>query len=170
MIQPDKLGLGFCIQPNLMIKIQVVEAIPCEGFESLRQESEKEGYRFLGRLEDDWGSDKNRFSKKGEALFKVIYLKELVGIGGITRDPYVLKEDFGRIRRFYVKPKWRRKGIGQLLLEHIITNQSGHFKEISLRTDTDSASQFYEKNGFERVLDKTHQTHRLRLTKLLKEK
>ena len=153
-----------------MIKVQVVEAIPFIGFESLRLESEKEGYRFLGRLEEEWGNGKNRFSKKGEALFKVVYLKELVGIGGITQDPYVIKEDFGRIRRFYIKPNWRRKGIGQLLLQYIIINQSGHFKEINLRTDTDSASQFYEKNGFERVLDKTHQTHRLRLTKLLEKK
>lgn len=142
-----------------MINIQRVEAVPFAGFEALRLESEQEGYRFLLRLEEEWANAKNRFSLKGEGLFRITYEEELIGIGGITHDPYVLENNFGRLRRFYIKPNWRRKGIGQLLLEYILLESSLRFKEVSLRTDTNSASQFYEKNGFIRVKGKVHQTH-----------
>lgn len=136
-----------------------MEAVPFVGFEMLRLESQKEGYRFLLRLEEEWANGKNRFSKKGEGLFKITFKEELIGIGGITQDPYVLDDNFGRIRRFYIKPNWRRKGIGQLLLEYILKDKSLQFKEISLRTDTDVASRFYEKNGFVRLKGRAHQTH-----------
>lgn len=89
--------------------------------DSLVLESRQQGFRFLIRLRDDWKSGANRFSGDGEAYFGVFDGKRLVAVGGINRETI----DRGRLWRLYVRSQERRKGIGRLLVEHILVIHVG---------------------------------------------
>jgi GNAT superfamily N-acetyltransferase len=52
-----------------------------------------------------------RFDRPGEALLTAYSAGVLAAIGGITIDPIV--PDALRMRRFYVRPAFRRTGIGR---------------------------------------------------------
>ena len=144
-----------------MIKIQEIQDFPFANFFDLLAESEEAGFRFLKRLKEDWLNKSNRFDKEGEGLFLIWKAGELVGIGGINQDPYCQNKKIGRLRRFYIKANHRSQGLGALLLQYIIAEKGKAFQEIQLYTDTESAAKFYEKEGFERVFQNSHFSHRL---------
>ena len=81
------------------------------GFDALRAEARAEGYRFVERLATEWVSLIARFDRDWEALLAARVNGVLAGIGGLTIDPVVL--DALRMRRFYVRPAYRRSGIGR---------------------------------------------------------
>jgi GNAT superfamily N-acetyltransferase len=87
----------------------VVDKLPAD-FDTIRAEVRAEGYRFLDRLASDWASGAMRFDRPGEALLAAYSEGVLAAIGGITIDPIV--PDALRMRRFYVRPAFRRTGIG----------------------------------------------------------
>lgn len=87
-----------------------------KGFASLKAQSVEEHYNMLRRLEANWLSGENRFDLPGEKLLGVFAREELVGIGGLNRDPFSADERAGRIRHLYLSPAWRGKGAGQQLL------------------------------------------------------
>jgi GNAT superfamily N-acetyltransferase len=91
---------------------RISEALPA-GFEAMRAEARGEGHRFLERLAADWASRAMRFDGAGEALLAGFLDAELAGIGGITIDPLI--PGALRMRRFYVRPPFRRRGIGRSL-------------------------------------------------------
>jgi GNAT superfamily N-acetyltransferase len=129
---------------------------PADALDPLVEESEREGFRFVRRLKDDWLSGSNRFSKPGEALFGVFDGKCLLAVGGISRE----SSDFGRLRRFYVKADQRRRGVGRLLIQHILAFAAPHYSRVVLHTDTINADRFYQSLGFARTAlggDITHQ-------------
>ena len=43
---------------------------PSETLDVLLADSEREGWRFVRRLVDEWATGSNRFDRPGEALFK----------------------------------------------------------------------------------------------------
>lgn len=83
------------------------------GFETLREEARDEGYLFVERLAADWEARRMRFDRDGEALLAAYATGVLAGIGGLTIEP-VLPGAL-RMRRFYVRPLFRRAGIGRRL-------------------------------------------------------
>ena len=87
----------------------VVGKLPAD-FGTMQAEARAEGYRFLDRLGSDWGSGAMRFDRPGEALLAADSEGVLAAIGGITIDPIV--PDALRMRRFYVRPAFRRTGMG----------------------------------------------------------
>ena len=143
-----------------MFTIAKVYHIPFLGFESLKQASIKEGYRFVERLEREWIQGDNQFSRKGEALYQVIHEGGLAGIGGITLCPYHSGGRVGRLRRFYISDQMRRQGIGSHLVNHILKQAKPYFKEIVLYTDTHEAALFYEKLGFHPIANQVNVSHR----------
>ena len=90
----------------------VVEDLPV-GFDTLRREARAEGYRFIERLAAEWQSRTTRFDREGEALLAARVNGVLAGIGGLTLDPVITGAV--RMRRFYVRPAFRRGGIGREL-------------------------------------------------------
>jgi len=129
--------------------------------EKLVAASRREGLRFVNRLCIDWASGANRFDRPGEALYGLYDDSELVGIGGINRQ----NESTGRLRRFYILPSQRRRGLGRCLLSHILRHAAAHFRWVVLRTDTASADRFYRAWGFARVQDAGNATHRIELSR-----
>jgi GNAT superfamily N-acetyltransferase len=115
----------------------------------LIDESKQEGFHFLDRLLNDYKNGSNDFKKPSEALYGVFTDKGiLIGIGGLNVDPYTTNQKVGRVRRFYVSKNFRRKGIGQILLNKIVIEAKRNFDILVLHTDTTLASQFYKSFGF----------------------
>jgi GNAT superfamily N-acetyltransferase len=90
----------------------VIENLPA-GFDALREEARAEGYLFVERLAADWEACRMRFDREGEALLAAHVTGVPAGIGGLTIEP-VLPGAL-RMRRFYVRPLFRRAGIGRTL-------------------------------------------------------
>lgn len=55
-------------------------------FDTLKEESRLEGYGMLVRLADGWASDRNKFLKRGEALYGAWHGRELAGVCGLNID------------------------------------------------------------------------------------
>jgi GNAT superfamily N-acetyltransferase len=133
-------------------------------FSSLVEEGKEEGFRFLDRLVNDYENGTNDFKKPSEALFGV-YTNEgiLIAIGGLNIDPYTKGQKVGRVRRFYVSKNFRRKGIGQILLNKIVNEAKKNFDVLVLHTDTPHASQFYTSFGFLEKYKYPKATHFMKL-------
>ena len=129
------------------------------GLSDLVVESQLEGFRFLHRLVRDWGSGRNRFDKKGEALFAARWQGRLVGVCGVNRDLFLNDDGVGRLRHLYVARDVRRQGIGQRLVATTLGHARKRFRRVRLRSD--GASGFYHSIGFlgSREPDATHEVH-----------
>ena len=82
-----------------------LDALPL-GFDMLRAEALAEGFRQVERLAADWEAGRTRFDRDGEALLAARLNGVLVGIGGLTMEPVVPGPL--RMRRFYIRPAFRR--------------------------------------------------------------
>ena len=69
---------------------------------------------------------------------------ELVGVGGLTPDPYVDDPAVGRVRHVYVAAAHRRQGIGRRLIRALEDRAHGVYEHLRLRTDSPAAAAFYE--------------------------
>jgi GNAT superfamily N-acetyltransferase len=92
------------------------------GINVLRREALAEGYQFVERLAADWKSRTIRFDRPGEVLLAARLNGALVGVGGLTIEPIV--QNAMRIRRFYVRPAFRRRGIGYQLAAALLARAS----------------------------------------------
>src|SRR5262249_26871563 len=130
--------------------------------QQLRAESSQEGFRFMERLCEEWLSGANRFDAPGEALFLGFADGAVVGVCGLSRDPYAHDARTGRVRRLYVLPAHRRSGVGQALLEAVIAHAHAHFDLLRVRTE--AAGDFYTARGFRRDDSDREATHVLEFT------
>ena len=115
------------------------------GFDALRAEARREGYRHLERLAEEWNSGKTRFDHNGEALFAARVGADLAGIGGLTIDP-VLPGAL-RMRRFYVRKSFRRSGIGRAIAEHLLAQAQAFNRPVTVNGGAGSEP-FWESLGF----------------------
>jgi len=130
---------------------------------SLLEESLREGFRFLQRLSEEWHSGSNRFSEPGEALFVARHRGMLVGICGLNRDPYASDPATGRLRRLYVAPAFRGRGVGRALVHSILSCAPSRFAVLRVRTDSPDADLFYRALGFSPLESSDEATHELAL-------
>jgi len=110
--------------------------------------STAEGFRFLSRLAAEWEAGTGRFDGAGERLLGCYDGGQLVAVGGLTRDPFSVNAGVGRLRRVYVLPNARKRGIGAQLVRALEAAAVGYFSELVLRTDTPTAARFYEALGY----------------------
>lgn len=146
------------------VVIERLRALPPE-FPELVRPAEREGWRFLRRLAEEWESQANRFEGRGEALFAALLEKQLAGVCGLNVDPYAGSERVGRVRHLYVHPTCRRLGVGRALVEHVLLQARGRFESLRLRTTNPQAARLYERLGFEPSREEAICTH----VKVLKE-
>lgn len=132
-------------------------------FNDLIEESIEEGNRHLLKLVSEFESGTNRFDKPGEALFIALHQTEIVGVGGVHKDPYSMDESVGRVRRFYVLQKYRRQGIAKNLLKQIIELAQNHYEVLVLRTTNPNADQLYRSLGFTAGFYTEQSSHYLKL-------
>jgi GNAT superfamily N-acetyltransferase len=130
-----------------MIPIQKI-VLPAPGVELLQSEAQDEGYDFVETLVEEWASGTNRFDAPGEALCGHLDQGLLVAVGGLNCDPFAGRPDMGRIRRVYVRPAWRNRGIGRALVGALVDHARTHFSCVRLRAENTLAALLYESMGF----------------------
>jgi GNAT superfamily N-acetyltransferase len=121
----------------------VLAALPA-GFDALRADALAEGFRQVERLAADWEAGTTRFDRDGEALLAARLNGVLVGIGGLTIEPAV--PDALRMRRFYVRPAFRRIGVGRRLVTALLAGAGGD-RSITVNAAPTSIA-FWESVGF----------------------
>jgi GNAT superfamily N-acetyltransferase len=119
--------------------------------QGLLDESRREGYGLVQKTIDDWNNNANKFSDKGEKFWGLVSGTELVGIGGLNRDPYTTEPNIGRVRHLYIRESYRRKGLATLLMNTIIDQAQQHFSILRLFTENPAAAEFYETLGFQKI-------------------
>lgn len=123
---------------------RVIEELP-DGFDALRAEARAEGYLFVERLANEWMSGTTRFDRDGEALIAASLAGVLAGIGGLTIEPVV--RDALRMRRFYVRPAYRRSGIGRKLARALL-DRGASFRRLVTVNAAPASTAFWESLGF----------------------
>jgi GNAT superfamily N-acetyltransferase len=134
----------------MIIPIQKIE-LPVPGIERLVAEAREEGYDFIETLVDEWASVENRFDAPGETLCGHLEDGLLVAVGGLNLDPFAGTPDIGRVRRVYVRPAWRNKGIGRALVTALVVQAQTHFRCVRLRAENAGAARLYESMGFSTI-------------------
>ena len=138
----------------------VSESLPA-GFDALRAEARAEGYLFVERLAADWQARRMRFDREGEALLAAHITGVLVGIGGLTIEPVLLGAL--RMRRFYVRPPFRRAGIGRKLATALLERARSTTWIVTVNAGPTSFS-FWDSLGFVSEIGGGH-THLYRIAK-----
>ena len=123
-------------------------AMPLPGARRLAAQARAEGHRFVDVLVDDWIEGENRFRQPGEAFFLARAGSRLVATCGLNRDRYAADARVGRLRRLYVAPDWRRRGLARLLARAALCAARSQFESVRLRTFSAEASAFYLRIGF----------------------
>lgn len=122
----------------------------------MRAEAREAGHRFSDRLADEWNTGRVRFDRPGEALFAAYVGGTLAGIGGVTIDPVLAGAV--RMRRFYVRQRSRRQGVGRALAVRVIA--ISRCAVVVVNAGTPEAAPFWEMLGFVADISGGH-THRL---------
>jgi len=137
-----------------------LEAWPDAELAPLLAASAAEGWRHLARLAEEWRSGAQRFAGVGEGLCVARAENTILAIGGVVADPYARKAEIARLRRVYVRPEARRRGVGAALVRHLVASSAPYFRELRLRAHEPGAAAFYEALGFEPVAHLEGATHR----------
>ncbi|MEE4859230.1 GNAT family N-acetyltransferase [Pseudomonas viridiflava] len=142
------------------IETQHITHLPAEVL-TLEKEAIAEGFRFLTRLMSEWHSGKNRFNAPGECLMAAYLNQQLIGIGGLSVDPYN-QPNTARLRRVYVVPAAINQHVGHALVKALVAHAALHFQKVHLSTGTSAGDAFYLCCGFMRTED-AHATHIMEL-------
>ena len=131
-----------------------------EVFGPIIGEAAQEGGPFLLRLREEWLSGALRFDGPGELMLGAFLDDVLIGVGGVSHDPYAPAPGLGRIRHLYVLKNRRAQGVGRTLLKELLDHARKHFSLLRLSADAPEARRLYESCGFAPV-EGHKQTHRL---------
>ncbi|PTS87266.1 MULTISPECIES: GNAT family N-acetyltransferase [unclassified Caulobacter] len=126
--------------------VRLFDDLP-EDFDALAAEASGEGVRNMALLSDGWRAGV-RFQGDGEALLAAFLAGTLAGVGGLSVEPDAA-EPARRLRRFYVRPDFRRRGVATALASALV--QEG-LDSVSLLTVNARASHaagpFWQAQGF----------------------
>ena len=127
---------------------------------SLAEQADAEGIRVVRAVMDRWESGEERYGGSGEQLLVAVTDDGVVGVGGLTICPTV--PGALRMRRFYVHPAWRRRGVAAAIASALLASWPRDVSVITCNARASAAApRFWEAMGFEPV-DDAHITHVLR--------
>lgn len=145
------------------MKIEPFQYGDINNLKRLAEVASKEGFHFINQLVHQWESGQNRFDKRGECLIVIKRDRAILAVCGLNQDPYiqnrVQNDSIGRLRRLYVHPAYRQKGLASALFSAILKKARQDFSIIRLSTDNRSASSFYLSQGF-KLSNDLNETHR----------
>ena len=128
-----------------MIRLEPVTDTPPAGFDAIRRDARAERYNMLDRLASEWESGEQRFTRPGEALLAAYSENALAGIGGVTVEPSIAGAF--RMRRFYVRPPYRRLGIARRLALALLEGLPSANRLVTVNAAPGSEA-FWEALGF----------------------
>ena len=128
-----------------------------DGVGPLAAEAEREGVRIVATVVERWRDGSERFDRPGEALLVAVADGEVVAIGGLSECPDVAGAL--RMRRFYVAPAWRRRGVGRAIADELLGGERARAVTITCNARASAAAPpFWESLGFVPV-DRVGITH-----------
>lgn len=127
-----------------------------DGFDRLRSDAASEGFQHIEAMWREWQDATNRFKRPGEILAVATIGHDLAGLGGITQD--FVDPAWLRMRRFYVRPAYRRCGIGRSIAEYVLDYALPLSREIALHAEGLEAKAFWSRLGFVEI-DRENTTH-----------
>tara|TARA_R110002124_G_scaffold114535_46_gene269688 strand:- start:23563 stop:24009 length:447 start_codon:yes stop_codon:yes gene_type:complete len=133
------------------------------GFEQLLAESRAGNHKMLQHFEENWRSGANVFARRGEIMLGAWDGATLVATCGRNVDPYDPHPQAGRVRHLYVAERYRRHGVGQLLIAAIQSDAATYFDYLNTNAP-EAAFAFYEHLGFAPLV-REYATHRYALTR-----
>jgi GNAT superfamily N-acetyltransferase len=157
-------GRGWCSRgvmrdARMEVTVTRLNDLPLDALAPLVAESERDGWRFVRRLTDEWIAGTNRFDRPGEGLFAAWGDDRVVGVCGLNADPYATDVTLGRVRRLYVARTSRGHGIGRRLVQAVIQAARGRFRLLRVRTENPVADRLFERIGFAGVVGVPDCTH-----------
>lgn len=139
------------------MKIIQIHNLPAN-IDTLVNESVDQRFRAIEKLKQNFNSGNNTFDKAGEALFAAYIDNTLIGICGLNSDPYINSNTTGRVRHLYVLLAYRNQQVGKQLVKAVEQHATCYFKSLRLYTDSDGASLFYTKLGYQ-IQNGEHVSH-----------
>lgn len=125
-------------------------------FDQFLSDAATEGFDHMSVLQEQWRDGSNRFERPGEILALATIDGEMAGIGGITRD--FVDSGWLRMRRFYVRPAYRRLGVGRKIALHVLEHARPFNRQIVLYADGPEAEAFWTTLGFG-LIERKNTTH-----------
>jgi N-acetylglutamate synthase-like GNAT family acetyltransferase len=125
--------------------------------ETVRYESDKEGYNHISRLIAEYNTGENRFDNTGEKLVGFVLDDKVVAVCGLNIEP--TNNNLGRMRRLYVLSKCRHRGIGTELVKYLIKHAEQYFQSVVVNIGDLSVYDFYKSIGFKPVMNNYSYTH-----------
>jgi GNAT superfamily N-acetyltransferase len=130
----------------LLQLVRIFDDLP-EDFDALVAEASGEGARNMALLADGWRSGA-RFQDDGEALLAAFLAGTLAGIGGLSIE-IGAAEPARRLRRFYVRPDFRRRGVATALASALIHEGLDSVGLLAVNAAASpAAGPFWEAQGF----------------------
>ena len=127
--------------------IRIIDDLP-DGFDALLADAAAEGVRNMALLADGWASGDQRFERDGEALLGALLAGDLAGIGGLSVET-AAAEPARRVRRFYVRPAFRRQGVARTLASALVQEALDQVDLLTCNaTASPAAAPFWEAQGF----------------------
>jgi GNAT superfamily N-acetyltransferase len=138
--------------------VRVVGDLP-DGFAALRAAAEAEGHRHMTRLADEWMTDPATFVP----LMAAVLDADLVGIGGLTREPQATAPAALRMRRLYLSARARREGVGRTIANALLQEAFDQVTMVTVHAGNNGAAAFWEVMGFAAIQDRpwSHELRRL---------
>ena len=102
----------------------------------------------VNRLLADFHAGTNRFDAPGEVLCAHFLGQVIVAIAGLNQESDLSFGRSGRIRRLYVLPQFRGRGLARGLVEELTRCAASHFDRLTANVGTLDARGFYEHLGF----------------------
>ena len=127
--------------------VRIIDELP-DGFDALLADAASEGVRNMALLAQDWASGDQRFDRDGEALLGALLAGDLAGIGGLSVES-AATEPARRVRRFYVRPAFRRQGVARTLASALVQEALDQVDLLTCNaTASPAAAPFWEAQGF----------------------
>jgi ribosomal protein S18 acetylase RimI-like enzyme len=128
--------------------IRPLSAVDLPAVRELAREADAEGFRFVWRFVASLEQQRVALDAAEEFFLAAVENGHVVGLGGVTPDPYSADPTTGRLRHLYISPGLRRRGIGRALIVALETRATLRYQRLRLRTDTPDAARFYERLGY----------------------